>query len=67
MTVGGEGSVNVIISVIGIRPRFSLLETCGVWERDSIKSNNGMFRRGRVDNIFIHVVLRGNAGSIILL
>jgi len=44
--MGGKGSVDVIVSVVGIRPGFSSLETRGVWERGSIKSNDGMFGRG---------------------
>jgi len=32
MTVGGEGSVDVIVSVVGVGPGFSSLETHGVGE-----------------------------------
>jgi len=67
MTVGGEGSVDVIVSVVGVGPGFSSLETRGVWEGGSTKSNDGTFGGGGVDNIFIHVVLRGDAGSVVLL
>jgi len=44
--MGGEGSVDVIVLVVGVRPGFSLLETCRVWERDSTKSNDRTFERG---------------------
>jgi len=46
MTMGGEGSVDVIVLVVGVRPGFSLLETCRVWERGSTKSNDRTFERG---------------------
>ena len=64
----GEGSVDVIVSIVGVRPGFSSLETCRVWKEGSTKSNDGTFEGGGgVDNVFIYVVLRGNAGSIVLL
>ena len=65
--MGGEGSVDVIVSIVGVRPGFSLLETHGVWEGGSTKSNDGTFEGGGVENVFIHVVLRGDAGSVVLL
>jgi len=46
MTMGEKGSVNVIVSIVGVGPGFSSLGTCGVWERGSTKLNNGMFEGG---------------------
>ena len=38
-----EGSIDVIVSVVGIGLGFFSLATHRVWERDSTKSNNGTF------------------------
>jgi len=46
MTMGGKDSVDIIVSIIGVRPGFSLLETCEVWKGGSTKSNDGIFERG---------------------
>ena len=42
----GEGSVDVIVSIVGVRPGFSSLETHGVWEGGSTKPNDGTFEGG---------------------
>jgi len=46
MTVEGEGSVDVIVLIVGVRPGFFSLETCRVWKGSSTKSNDGIFERG---------------------
>jgi len=43
MTMGGEGSIDVIVSIVGVRLGFSSLEAHGVWEGGSTKLNDGMF------------------------
>jgi len=45
--VGGEGSVDVIVSIVGVRPGFSSLEARGVWEGGSAKLNDGTFEGGK--------------------
>jgi len=39
----GEGSVNVIVSIVGVRLGFFSLKTYGVWEGGSTKLNDGTF------------------------
>jgi len=48
MTVGGEGSVDVFVSLLGIGLSASSLEAYGDWEGDSKKSYDSMFKRGEV-------------------
>jgi len=48
MTIGGEGSIDVLVLPLGIWLSVSLLKTCGDWEGDSKKSYIGVFERGKV-------------------
>jgi len=67
MTIGGESSVDILVSLLGIGLSASLLETRGSWEGGSKKLYISVFKgeQGERD-LHFHVALSGYSLSIVV-
>jgi len=55
--MGGESSVDILVSLLGIGLSASLLETHGSWEGGSKKLYVGVFKGGKVRETFTSMLL----------
>jgi len=63
MTVGGKGSIDVLVSPLGIELSVSSLEVREDWEGDSKKLYDGMFEEGEVRETSTSMLFRATTHS----